>query len=292
MELKIPRKKTYCKWKPISFLSLIDPNTKISGYFNGFSVLVQNTAIMKELHTKGCFGKANLSRSYPSHQNSTEIIRKRVYDRRKTWGLNNKEKKKIIVVPDSDSEDDYFNNLKSEYCIDTSSLKEVLALSLEEAYFLHAINCLSIYQQEELLNAKSAWTLFAKTDKYFSQNYVVYQYFRLKNWIVKPGIKFGGDYLLYKDGPAFYHASYLVIIDVLDQKTLQRKHNMVRRSMEATNMIALNRLCETVGKELLICQILWPEEITTPEFQDLNKITINEVVMRRWILSENRELKS
>lgn len=53
--------------------------------------------------------------------------------------------------------------------------------------------------------------------------------------------------MLYKEGPAFYHASYVVIIDVLD-KTLKRKEEFNLRSMEVTNIIGLNRLCETAGK--------------------------------------------
>lgn len=53
--------------------------------------------------------------------------------------------------------------------------------------------------------------------------------------------------VLYKEGPAFYHASYVIVIDVLDE-SLKRKEEFNHRSMEVTNIIGLNRLCETAGK--------------------------------------------
>ncbi|KAF5285920.1 hypothetical protein FQA39_LY04381 [Lamprigera yunnana] len=294
MELKEARKKKHSKVKAVSFLTLFD-NKRFSGYFNYISVVISNESEMQELHTNGCFGKANFSRSYPTsllNENRGEIVRKRVYDRRKEWGSKNstKDVKKLIVVPDSESDDDYFTDLKPQYNIDRSKIKEVLNLSLDEAFFLNNfVKCLDILYEGKVMEKNDVWALFKQTDRYFTQNYLVYHYFRSKNWVVKPGIKFGGDFLLYKDGPLFYHASYLIIIDVLDRTTMERKNDLVRRSMEAIKIVALNRLCETVGKELLICQILWPAEILEPEPNNFDKFSINEVLMRRWISSENRE---
>ncbi|KAF5288312.1 hypothetical protein FQR65_LT12046 [Abscondita terminalis] len=289
MELKEPRKKSYSRRQSKSFLSLFEQRSAPPAYFDGFSVLVKDEDLIQQLHTKGCFGKANLSRSYPkTRPNDVEIIRKRVYDARKRFP--NSGSKKVVVVPNSDSEDDYFTNLKANYCIANSCFKEKLALSLEEAFFLNtAIKCLNIHHQNKILDGNSAWNLFVTTDRYFVQNYAAYHYFRSRNWIVKPGAKFGGDYLLYKQGPAFFHASYLVIIDILDESTLHRRKDMNRRSMEVANLIGLNRLCETVGKELMICQIMWPKDIHNLKFSELNRLSIREVIMKRWMLSENRE---
>ena len=43
-------------------------------------------------------------------------------------------------------------------------------------------------------------------DNPFLINYVVYHHYRSLGWVVKGGIKFCVDYLLYKRGPVFAHA--------------------------------------------------------------------------------------
>lgn len=53
--------------------------------------------------------------------------------------------------------------------------------------------------------------------------------------------------MLYKEGPHAYHASFVVILDILDEN-LQRKEKNFRRSMDYSKILGLNRLCETTGK--------------------------------------------
>lgn len=43
-------------------------------------------------------------------------------------------------------------------------------------------------------------------DNPFLVNYVVYHHYRSLGWVVKGGLKFCVDYLLYKRGPVFHHA--------------------------------------------------------------------------------------
>jgi tRNA-splicing endonuclease subunit Sen2 len=43
-------------------------------------------------------------------------------------------------------------------------------------------------------------------DNPFLVNYVVYHHYRSLGWVIKGGIKFCVDYLLYKRGPVFHHA--------------------------------------------------------------------------------------
>ena len=40
--------------------------------------------------------------------------------------------------------------------------------------------------------------------------YVAYHYFRSLGWVVKSGTKFCVDFLLYKKGPVFSHAEYVI----------------------------------------------------------------------------------
>ncbi|KAK9743998.1 tRNA intron endonuclease, catalytic C-terminal domain [Popillia japonica] len=271
MELQEPRKKKNSKFK--KYIPLCNLEKKISSYFNGFSIIIENIDGMKTIYERGFFGKANLSRSCPIIRQN-EIIRKRQYLRRCKWESKDcKNIKKVIVVPDSDTDDDnYFVNLKPEYQIDRSPMKEKLCLSLVEAYYLsNYIKCLNVYCEDTLLSQSDMWQKFSETDTCFVSNYAIYKHFRRKGWVVKPGIKFGGDYILYKAGPPYYHASYVVIIDIVNED-LSRKKEMQRRSMDTVNIIGLNRLCETAGKELLICQLIWPSELIYISDQDLSKI--------------------
>ena len=42
--------------------------------------------------------------------------------------------------------------------------------------------------------------------------FTIYKYFKDKNFFVTSGIKYGADFLLYKDDPNFIHSEYLVYI--------------------------------------------------------------------------------
>lgn len=172
---------------------------KFKGVYNGVSVIIEDDLEMKKIVSMGCFGKANLSKSYPSFKQNEKvaIIRQRQYSRRKVWGelLTPKQSKQIIVVPDSDEEQEYLTNLKATYHIDSSNLKEKVWLTPEEAFFLNeVVSCLDIYYKGEILPSQMSWDIFSESNKYFQFDYIAYSHFRAKNWVVKPGIKFGGDY--------------------------------------------------------------------------------------------------
>lgn len=204
MNLREPRRKKYYKPNKHLPLPMFENYNKLreySGVFNGFSVIIENPDEMFQIYLNGYFGKGNLSRSYPNfieNDKNVSIIRKRQFLKRKFWSDKFAQKKihKILVVPDSDSDnEDYFRNLKPEYQIDSSYLKEHLQLSLEEAFFLFdAVKCLKIYQNKANLSSEEAWMLFSQSEKSFIPNYAVYYYFRTKNWVVKSGLKFGGDF--------------------------------------------------------------------------------------------------
>lgn len=312
MELIEPRPKKHCKFHQNFHLPVILKKDgtlyKFKGIFNDFCVVIENEEDMKNIISMGYFGKANLSRSYPQfNQTKTEIIRERQYNRRKDWVEKFPKKtmkNKVIVVPDSDEEKgDYVTNLQPQYQIDESNIKENVWLGLEEAFFLaSAIKCLDIYYEGKCLSMKETWAIFSG-DSQFIQNYVVYYHFRAKNWVVKPGIKFGGDFcklfvydsqyyinkyflVLYKRGPPFYHASYVVIIDTVNEN-LDGAEHFSRRSMDNVTLLSLNRLCETAGKELLICQVIWPQNINI-DYTNISHVIIKENLIRRWISTQER----
>lgn len=54
--------------------------------------------------------------------------------------------------------------------------------------------------------------------------------------------------MLYKEGPPFYHASYIVIIEVVDADSLIIDSTMSSRSMTWNSLIGFERLSETTSK--------------------------------------------
>lgn len=186
MELLEPKRKKFHLKKLQPFLI----KSPIKAYYNGFSVVITEPEDQQKLNRLGFYGKTNLSRNFRPMKRKTEIIRKRQFVRRKRVNLPKQVVGKVIVVPDSDSEsEDYFVNLQPQYQVDNGSVREKLHLMLEEAFYLqHVLKCLKIKHAGDL------WKVFCESDKYFAQNYAVYQHFRNKNWIVKPGLKFGGDF--------------------------------------------------------------------------------------------------
>ncbi|XP_066253092.1 tRNA-splicing endonuclease subunit Sen2 [Euwallacea similis] len=293
MQLQEPKRKKYCKLAQDSSLPVIlkkdESLAKITGYFNGFSVIVQDPDYMKIIISKGYFGKANFSRSYPqfSRNNQVKILRQRQFLSRQIVTTTKFMHEKVIVIPDSDSENEYFTDMRPKYEIDYSGLQENIWLGLEEAFFLASVvKCMDVKQNNEILPNNELWQIFKKTQPNFVVNYIIYYYYRAKNWVVKPGIKFGGDFLLYSQGPPFCHASYVIIIEVIDHYG-QRIDSLTNRCMDNISILSLNRLCETSGKELLICQVKWPKngEIN---YEDLSNIEIHEILLRRWIASQEK----
>lgn len=81
--------------------------------------------------------------------------------------------------------------------VDPFPIEETLALLPEEAFFLHySLRCLRVmdFDQTHELTTHEMLEKFCKNDPKFIPKYVVYHYYRSKNWVVKSGLKFGGEF--------------------------------------------------------------------------------------------------
>ncbi|KAH8376588.1 hypothetical protein KR093_000133 [Drosophila rubida] len=155
---------------------------------------------------------------------------------------------------------------------------ETLLLGLEEA-------CLLAYFVEKLQISDQAgnqmsWTVFVQTaleyDPQFIYKLAAYLYLKSKNWIVKSGIKFGGDFLIYKQGPMHFHASFLVIVQSPSEETSSH--------FVAKNLKGVQRVAETSDKDVLLLSVK-----TTLDFnpllatrETLASLAIEETVIRRF----------
>lgn len=165
---------------------------------------------------------------------------------------------------------------------------EYLQLSLEEAFFLvYALGCLSVYREEEPLTILQLWTAFSEAQPGFRTTYMAYHHFRSKGWVPKPGLKYGTDLLLYRKGPPFYHASYSVIIETVND----RFEGRLRRPFSWKSLAALSRVSVSVSKELMLCYLVTPASLTDREMESpecMRRVRVQEVILSRWVSSRER----
>ncbi|XP_055115400.1 tRNA-splicing endonuclease subunit Sen2 isoform X2 [Symphalangus syndactylus] len=158
----------------------------------------------------------------------------------------------------------------------------------EEAFFLvYALGCLSIYYEKEPLTIVKLWKAFTVVQPTFRTTYMAYHYFRSKGWVPKVGLKYGTDLLLYRKGPPFYHASYSVIIELVDDHF----EGSLRRPFSWKSLAALSRVSVNVSKELMLCYLIKPSTMTGKEMESpecMKRIKVQEVILSRWVSSRER----
>lgn len=169
-------------------------------------------------------------------------------------------------------------------------IDESLELFFEEAYFLsYGLGCLIVRENNEELDLLMLWQRLCTLCPAFPARYATYHHFRSKGWVVRAGSKYAADYLLYKDGPPFYHATFSVLVRQAWSETLQEHED--RRLRTWASMAGLIRLNATSAKAVLLCYVVIPKDadLSTPEC--LRSFKIQELLLRRWITSEERERK-
>uniref|UniRef100_A0A2K6FMK9 tRNA-splicing endonuclease subunit Sen2 n=1 Tax=Propithecus coquereli TaxID=379532 RepID=A0A2K6FMK9_PROCO len=158
----------------------------------------------------------------------------------------------------------------------------------EDAFFLvYALGCLSIYYEKEPLTIVKLWKAFSVVQPTFRTTYMAYHYFRSKGWVPKVGLKYGTDLLLYRKGPPFYHASYSVIIELVDDHF----EGSPRRPFSWKSLAALSRVSVNVSKELMLCYLIKPSTMTDKEMESpecMKRIKVQEVILSRWVSSRER----
>lgn len=182
--------------------------------------------------------------------------------------------------------------------------KEALQISPEEALFLlhlglliikHNNSALSISQFLHLITTSSA------VDDPFLVNYVVYYHYRRQRIIVKTGLKFGVDYLLYNQPIPISHASHCVNILAVYPPTHDPTKKLVRESVSWQEINMWQRLMGNVRKRLKLVYILIPEEGGEGDWRDvegrealegvLGRYKLREVENRRMVIARERDVK-
>ena len=197
-----------------------------------------------------------------------------------------------------------------------SETQEHLQLTLEEGFFLaYGLNALSVRDglmylpvtNEELLlrccdrSASMKNKLeHIKPDNSFLISYVVYHHLRSLGWVVRSGIKFSVDYLLYNRGPPFAHAEFAVNIirDYRDPYWTESDSNEKKMLQQPSKpwhwLHSVNRVQSQVLKSLVFIYVYIPPPIqNSTRFSTiadlLERYELKEFVWRRWIPNRNRD---
>ncbi|KAK6180774.1 hypothetical protein SNE40_008766 [Patella caerulea] len=174
-------------------------------------------------------------------------------------------------------------------------IKEYLQLSLVETFFLsYGLGCFILKEKENSLNIVSMWKIFCEKQRNFIASYVTYHYFRSKGWVPKSGLKFGCDYILYKVGPPFYHGSYSVVIQYIEEDGVTPVVGYQQRCLSWRSLCGLNRITEHVAKEVMICYVVKPKNLTDKDLLSPSCIPyfkVKEMLLSRWISSQERQNK-
>ncbi|KAJ5379013.1 SEN2 subunit of tRNA-splicing endonuclease [Penicillium cosmopolitanum] len=192
--------------------------------------------------------------------------------------------------------------------------QEHLQISNEEAFFLvYGLGVLRVFDREQntviptsnllpLLRRNSYFPPHAEAselnpDDPFMLSYVVYHHFRSLGWVVRSGVKFGTDYLLYNRGPVFSHAEFALIIipsynDPYWSETEERREYVTSKQSRSWWWLhCVNRVQAQVKKSLVICYVEVPPP--TGPSEDiaalLGQYQVREFLLRRWIPNRTRD---
>ncbi|XP_058166550.1 tRNA-splicing endonuclease subunit Sen2 [Anopheles ziemanni] len=209
----------------------------IDALFTGFSVYVMDPVSIRELCLNGGFGQGMLSRVFPACLTAP----------RETYHKNKRKHHESNTNATCSG---------SEHPANTTV--EPLCLFLEEAFFLmHQLNMLKLQSlDDEPIGVAEAFQKFQNANKRFFAGYCAYLYLKSKNWIIKSGLKFGGDFVIYVKGPQFNHASYIVLI-----QEMQEGKQLGNYTMNGLDFQGFNRIAETTAKDILFLEVHYPASL-------------------------------
>jgi len=126
---------------------------------------------------------------------------------------------------------------------DISEVNTQLELSLFEATLLCQQDLLEIRQEGRNLSTEDLLCLSRKSYHLFDELYTVYKDLREKGYVVRPALKFGADFAVYRQGPGIDHAPF--IIHVLPNSA----------EVDPIEIVRAGRLSHTVRKKFVLATI-------------------------------------
>ncbi len=121
---------------------------------------------------------------------------------------------------------------------------EKVEYSLSEGFFLSKNKELKIFLRGKKLSGQEILNKFSKMDKKFPLKYKIFEDLRNKGFILKSGMKFGADFLVYEKGkkPGKNHSTWLLSIETPSKRVNWKEFilkNRVANSTKKRILIAL-----------------------------------------------------
>lgn len=198
--------------------------------------------------------------------------------------------------------------------------EEHLQLSNEDAFFLayglgvlqvHEANMDSIISVPRLFSLLRGHSYFPphdfstpppEPDDRFIVSYVAYHHFRSLGWVVRSGVKFGVDLLLYNRGPVFSHAEFAVVVIPTYENSYwtETEAGRAKVSRKASHswwwLHCVNRVQAQVKKTLVLCYVDIPPPALHEDAADevdigaiLRSYKVREMTIRRWVPNRSRD---
>ena len=202
--------------------------------------------------------------------------------------------------------------------------QEHLQLNPSEAFFLtYSLGILQVRDQatSALLPTEALFTLFRQhsyfpyrepkdlqPDDPFLLQYVVYHHFRSLGWVVRPGVKFAVDWLLYLRGPVFSHAEFAVLVlpaytHLHWRSTPELQKSTTKKESKSWWWLhCVNRVQSQVRKSLVICYVEVPPPSAVPAVPErkasgegidighiLKQFKVRELTLKRWTPNRERD---
>lgn len=185
--------------------------------------------------------------------------------------------------------------------------REDLILTREEAFFLtFGLGVLAVKDESngKPLSVQDLFLLFRQhsyfpprsvdlqPDDPFLIHYAVYHHFRSLGWIVRPGIKFGVEWLLYYRGPAHSHAEFAVIVIPSYEHPHWKAQGYKAPQKPWSWLTGIHRVQSRAFKTPVLVYV----EIPPPgKYLDisstLKQYKIREFVLYRWQINRNRDVR-
>lgn len=130
-----------------------------------------------------------------------------------------------------------------------------LELSLLEALHLKEIKKIILISGSTEISTEEFLLFCQKNFPNFNDLYIVYSDLRSKRYIVRPGLKFGTEFSVYRQGPGIDHAPFLV--SIFPQKS----------KLEPIDLVRAGRLATSVRKRYVIATVLSDNRVKYYVFQ-------------------------
>jgi len=119
-------------------------------------------------------------------------------------------------------------------------------LSLIEAYYLLKNEKITIFDPKEkkYLSPEEFHEIGKKIHHKFEEKFIIYNDLREKGYVPRPGLKFGADFVVYKQGPGLEHSPFIVHVLPHDSK------------ITAIDMVRAGRLATSVRKKFVLANPL------------------------------------